>query len=117
MSESHPSDAAETPEADEALESVEAAEPDASEWAGADDSAEQIIDNADGDDDEVEAADDAAGGSAEEAALTVVTDEESEAVEVSRDSRSRRCRARATISRRRPWQARRSRCRGRTRSP
>ncbi|MBC3843826.1 transcription termination/antitermination protein NusG [Streptacidiphilus sp. 4-A2] len=86
MSESHPSDAAETPEADEALESVEAAELDASAWAGADDSAEQIIDNADGDDDEVEAADDAAGGSAEEAALTVVTDEESEAVETDEEA-------------------------------
>ena len=86
MSESHPSDAAETPEADEAVESVEAVELDASEWAGADDSAEQIIDNADGDDDEVEAADDAAGGSAEEAALTVVTDEESEAVEADEEA-------------------------------
>ena len=86
MSESHPSDAAETPEADEAVESVDAAELDASEWAGADDSAEQIIDNADGDDDEVEAADDAAGGSAEEAALTVVTEDESEAVEADEES-------------------------------
>ncbi|QMU72764.1 transcription termination/antitermination protein NusG [Streptacidiphilus sp. P02-A3a] len=86
MSESHPSDAAETPEADEAVETVEAAELDASEWAGADDSAEQIIDNADGDDDEVEAFDDADGGSAEEAALTVVTDEESEAVEADEEA-------------------------------
>ncbi|QMU79363.1 transcription termination/antitermination protein NusG [Streptacidiphilus sp. PB12-B1b] len=86
MSESHPSDAAETPEADEAVESVDAAEQDASAWADADDSAEQIIDNADGDDDEAEAADDEAGRAAEDAALTVVTDEESAAVEAAEEA-------------------------------
>ena len=81
MSESHPYDAAEAPEADEAVESVDAAEQDASAWAEADDSAEQIVDNADGEEDEVLAADELAGVSAEEAAMTVVTDEESAAVE------------------------------------
>jgi transcriptional antiterminator NusG len=86
VSESHPSDAAETPEADEAVESVDAAEQDASAWAEADDSAEQIIDNADGDDDEAEEADDAAGWAAEQAALTVVTDEESAAVEAAEEA-------------------------------
>jgi len=81
VSESHPYDAAEAPEADEAVESVDAAEQDASAWAEADDSAEQIVDNADGEEDEVLAADELAGVSAEEAAMTVVTDEESAAVE------------------------------------
>ena len=84
MSESHLYDAAQAPEADEAVESAGAAEQDA--WAEADDSADQIIDNADGDEDEVEAADDAAGGSAEEAALTVVSADESEAVEAQEES-------------------------------
>jgi transcriptional antiterminator NusG len=81
VSESHPYDAAEAPEADEAVESVDAAEQDASAWAEADDSAEQIVDNADGEEDEVLAADELAGVAAEEAAMTVVTDEESAAVE------------------------------------
>ena len=84
MSESHLYDAAQAPEADEAVESAGAAEQDA--WAEADDSAEQIVDNSDGDEDEVEAADDAAGGSAEEAALTVVSAEESEALEVAEEA-------------------------------
>jgi transcriptional antiterminator NusG len=84
VSESHLYDAAQAPEADEAVESAGAAEQDA--WAEADDSADQIIDNADGDEDEVEAADDAAGGSAEEAALTVVSADESEAVEAQEES-------------------------------
>jgi transcriptional antiterminator NusG len=84
VSESHLYDAAQAPEADEAVESAGAAEQDA--WAEADDSADQIIDNADGDEDEVEAADAAAGGSPEESALTVVTAEESEAVEAQEES-------------------------------
>ena len=86
MSESHPYDAAEAPEADEAVESVDAAEQDASAWAEADDSAEQIVDNADDDEDEVLAADEFAGGAAEEAALTVITGEESEALEASEEA-------------------------------
>ena len=82
MSESHPYDDAEAPEVVEAVESADdAAEQDASAWAEADDSAEQIVDDADADEDEVEAADEADGESAEEAALTVVGDEESAAVE------------------------------------
>ncbi|MFC1400504.1 MULTISPECIES: transcription termination/antitermination protein NusG [Streptacidiphilus] len=81
MSESHLYDAAQAPEADEAVESAGVAEQDASAWAEADDSAEQIIENVDGDEDEVEAADAAAGESAEEEALTVVTADESEALE------------------------------------
>ncbi|MFC1417204.1 transcription termination/antitermination protein NusG [Streptacidiphilus cavernicola] len=64
MSESHLYDAAQAPEADEAVESADAAEQDA--WAEADDSADQIVDNADGDEDEVEAADAVAEGSADE---------------------------------------------------
>ncbi|MFC1409175.1 transcription termination/antitermination protein NusG [Streptacidiphilus sp. N1-12] len=84
MSESHPYDAAQAPEADEAVESAGAAEQDT--WAEADDSADQIIDNADGDEDEVEAADDVAGYSAEESALTVVTAEESEALEAEEEA-------------------------------
>ncbi|MEY9962269.1 transcriptional antiterminator NusG [Streptacidiphilus sp. MAP12-16] len=83
MSESHLYDAAQAPEADEAVESADAAEQDASAWAEADDSAEQIIDNVDSDADEVEAADDADGLSAEEEAMSVVTSEESEALEAS----------------------------------
>jgi transcription termination/antitermination protein NusG len=84
VSESHLYDAAQAPEADEAVESAGAAEQDA--WAEADDSADQIIDNADGEEDEVEAADDAAGDSAEESALTVVTADESEALEAAEES-------------------------------
>jgi transcriptional antiterminator NusG len=84
VSESHLYDAAQAPEADEAVESAGAAEQDA--WAEADDSADQIIDNADGEEDEVEAADDAAGPSAEESALSVVTDEESEALEAAEEA-------------------------------
>ncbi|WP_415860277.1 transcription termination/antitermination protein NusG [Streptacidiphilus alkalitolerans] len=45
-----------------------------------------MIDNADGDEDEVEAADDVAGYSAEESALTVVTAEESEALEAEEEA-------------------------------
>ena len=86
MSESHLYDAAQAPEADEAVESADAAEQDASAWAEADDSAEQIIENVDGDDDEVEAADAADGESAEEEALTVVTADESEALEAAEEA-------------------------------
>jgi len=86
VSESHLYDAAQAPEADEAVESAGAAEQDASAWAEADDSAEQIIDNVDSDADEVEAADADAGRSAEEEALTVVTAEESEALEASEEA-------------------------------
>ena len=86
MSESHLYDAAQAPEADEAVESAGVAEQDASAWAEADDSAEQIIENVDGDDDEVEAADAADGESAEEEALTVVTADESEALEAAEEA-------------------------------
>ena len=86
MSESHLYDAAQAPEADEAVESADAAEQDASAWAEADDSAEQIIENADGDEDEVEAADAADGESAEEEALTVVTADESGALEAAEEA-------------------------------
>ena len=86
MSESHLYDAAQAPEADEAVESADAAEQDASAWAEADDSAEQIIENVDGDEDEVEAADAADGESAEEEALTVVTADESEALEAAEEA-------------------------------
>jgi transcriptional antiterminator NusG len=88
VSESHLYDAAQAPEADEAVESADAAEQDASAWAEADDSAEQIIENADGDEDEVEAADAADGESAEEEALTVVTADESEALEAAEEAES-----------------------------
>ena len=86
MSESHLYDAAQAPEADEAVESADASEQDASAWAEADDSAEQIVDNVDSDADEVEAADQDAGRSAEEEALTVLTAEESEALEASEEA-------------------------------
>jgi transcription termination/antitermination protein NusG len=86
VSESHLYDAAQAPEADEAVESADAAEQDASAWAEADDSAEQIVENADGDEDEVEAADAAAGGSSEEEALTVVSADESEALEAAEEA-------------------------------
>jgi transcriptional antiterminator NusG len=86
VSESHLYDAAQAPEADEAVESADASEQDASAWAEADDSAEQIVDNVDSDADEVEAADQDAGRSAEEEALTVLTAEESEALEASEEA-------------------------------
>lgn len=87
MSESHPYDDAEAPEVVEAVESADdAAEQDASAWAEADDSAEQIVDDADADEDEVEAAEEADGEPAEEAALTVVTDEESAEVEADEEA-------------------------------
>jgi len=69
VSESHPYDAAQATEADEAVESAGAAEQDA--WAEADDSADQIVENADGDEDEVEAAE-------ESEALEAVADDEAE---------------------------------------
>ncbi|MEY9845744.1 transcription termination/antitermination protein NusG [Streptacidiphilus sp. MAP5-3] len=67
MSESHSYDAAEAQEAEE--------------QAWGDDSAEEIVDNADSDVDENEAAEEAAGRSAEEEAMSVVTGDESSATE------------------------------------
>ncbi|MBF9067950.1 transcription termination/antitermination protein NusG [Streptacidiphilus fuscans] len=67
MSESHSYDAAEAEEAEE--------------QAWGDDSAEEIVDNADSDVDENEAAEEAAGRSAEEEAMSVVTGDESSATE------------------------------------
>jgi transcriptional antiterminator NusG len=72
VSESHSYDAAEAQEAEE--------------QAWGDDSAEEIVDNADSDVDENEAAEEAAGRSAEEEAMSVVTGDESSATEAFEES-------------------------------